>query len=716
MNTNTNDLNLDTNDLDKNLPKIDLNKILKGDYNKADLFNEEEQERIAKMVYNTYDTDKDSRSDREQRWRDILEIVQEEKIEDTKINSSRARIIYPLIKEACKKYATKAYPLLMKDGNIVKAKAIGNDDGKVAINKIDNQPIIDPATQQPTYAIKPNKKISKAQRRIEFENFYLMNKIERYEEGFDELLYRLPLLGSYFKKIYFDSNTHETKVECLFPQNVIVNNNAIENKYTVFSQELYLNYNDIVAKQNTGVFLDIDLNTILESTSEENTEGQEQESSFAEIDEAPQLFIEQHRWLDLDQDGFLEPYIVVIHKDSQRLFGIYPRFTSEDITRDKKKIIDIKPRNFFVKYSFYPTTDGSYYPDGLGDLLFHIQNIGDTLFNQLVDAGTLANKSGGFISKSFKKRAGNMKMEIGEWKFVDVFGSLKDSILPIEHKEPSVVLFELLKFLLTGAKDLIGLNPAMSQDMNPNIAPMTMMALVQEGAEEFKAVYKRIYRSLKQEINMIEDIIRDNVDNTFSKMYAEVLDDKDAKFEEDFNNKDYDVIPVADVSMTTDLEKNAKVNFLIGLSGAPQFAPYFKMESLLRDVLQTINYHNINNVVQIPPPPPPDPKIQIEQMKLQVEQLKIQSKTAVDLEKDKSEKMRIQIALLQEKLNMAEGMLKAKEMDYTLAEKEANIEDKKASAVLKIAQSNKANAEAKGQNTDDTTKKAEALYEPKGKK
>jgi chaperonin GroES len=711
--------NLDMSDLNNEaLKKKSLKEILGGDYNKADLFDEEEQKKIETMVYDTYETDKMSRIEREQRWKDILKIVKEEKVEQIEgIDGNRAKIIYPLIKEACKKYSTKAYPLLIKDGNIVKAKAIGSDDGKIALNPKDGQPILHPATQQPVYLKKPNKKIDKAQRRIQFENFLLLNEtkgIASYETSFDELLYRLPLLGTYFKKVYFDSNVNKICVEGLFPQNVIVNNKALDNKYTVFSQELYLSYNDIVAKQNTGVFLDIDLKTILDDSVESETDEQKEERAFAEFKECPQLFIEQHRWLDLDQDGFMEPYIVVIHKDSQKLFGIYARFTKDDITYKGKKIVNIKARDYFVKYGFYPTTDGDYYCDGLGDLLFHTNNVVDTLLNQLVDAGTLANKSGGFISKAFKRRAGSMKLKIGEWRFVDMFGSLKDAILPIDHKEPSVVLFSLLQFILTSAKDLIGLNPAMSQDMNPNIAPTTMMALVQEGAEEFKAVYKRIYRSLKVEINLIEDIIRDNVDEVFSKMYAEVLDDEEAEFEKDFNNKDYDVIPVADSSMTTDFEKNAKVNFLIQLSQLPNFAPLFKQESLLRDILQTINYHNINSVVQIPPPPAPDPQLKLKEMELQLKSQQIQSETAMKVEKEKSERLRIQIANQDLLIKQAEGMLKAKELDYTLALKEAEIENKVADSINKIASANKSNAEA-GASTKESEAQVEALYEPKGK-
>jgi hypothetical protein len=698
-----------------------LKDLLSTDkYNKAELFDGEERKILAQKVWDTYDTDKKSRQKKEDIWKKILKLVKEEDTENLEEDDTNdgARINYPVVNDACRKWAKNAYPQLLKSGKLVKAKVVGDDSGKVAINKVENVPLTDPITQTPAHTIKPGKKLAKAQRRVDFENYYFLNKIDNYETSFDKLLFRLPMFGNMFHKVLYDSNSQKTIVDTLFPHNVVVNNNAKENKYTVISQELTLNYNDIKASQNSGIFLKVDLIPILETESKTPTSENENEENYATEEQCPQDFIEQHCWLDLDGDNFLEPYRVVIHKNSQQLMGLYPRFTEEDIKRvgDKKKgkIVDIECKEYFVKYSFYPSADGSYYDEGFGDLLYHTNQTVNTLLNQLVDAGTLSNKSTGFISKALKKRAGNLTLKAGQYKYVDMFGvNVRDAILPIDHKEPSVVLFELLKFILMGSKELVGLNPAFNQDMNPNIAPMTMLAFVKEGAKEFKATYKRVYRSLKKEILLVEDIIRDDVNEIFAKMYNEVLDDKDANFEEDFEDKDYDIIPLADADATTDFERNLKIQFLMSLTENAVFLPFLKVQSILQFILLELGFDNITDITQTPPPPAPDPELKIKEMELQVKQIQIQSKTAVDLEKDKSEKMRIQIALLQERLKMAEGMVKAREVDYTLAEKEANVEDKKASAILKMAQANKANAEAKGQNTDETTKKAEALYEPK---
>jgi hypothetical protein len=697
-----------------------LKTILDADYNKAVLFNEEDREKIAKLVIDTYDIDKLSREKKETRWKKISSILDETKVVQ-KEGDRRANVIYPLIKQACRQWAKEAYPLLFQNGNVVKAKVVGNDDGVLEYNKETGEPLKG-QNGEPIYLMAPGQKVEKADRRVEFDNFIFAKKIEDYECNFDKLLSRLPALGTYFKKLYYSKDKKLIKADILFPQSVIVNYYARDNEYTIYSEELPLDVNTIKSKQNSGIFLDVDLKDDFTENEHVPTE-EEEPNEHSNYTEAEQLFIEQHRWLDLDGDGFMEPYIVIVHKDSQKLVGLYVRYTEDDIVhKDDKpegKIVYIKAKKYYIKYGFIPSNDGSFYDEGFGDLLFHTNNVVDTLLNQLIDAGTLANSSQGFISKTLKQRAGNIKVKPGTYDYVETFGtSLRDSIMPIDHKEPSIVLFQLLQFILSSSKELVGVNPAFSQDMNPNLAPTTMMALVEEGAKEFKALYKRIYRSLAKEINMVEDIIRDESD-TFEPMYTKVLDDEEANFEKDYNNETYDIIPISDVEVITSFEKRQKSMFLLNLLNNQILLPYLNVEVILRKVLVFANCSDIGDVVQPAPPPQTDPRLEIEQMKLQLKegeiQLKeaqIQSETAVKVEKEKSERLRIQIANQDQVIKQAEGALKAKELDYRLAEMEANIENIVADSIQKYANANKLNAEA-GKSTEDTENKVEDLYQPK---
>jgi hypothetical protein len=66
-------------------------------------------------------------------------------------------------------------------------------------------------------------------------------------------------------------------------------------------------------------------------------------------------FLEQHKYLDLDGDGYEEPYIVTVEKDSQRVVRIVARYKEDDIRENAAgKIMRITPCMYFADYKFIP--------------------------------------------------------------------------------------------------------------------------------------------------------------------------------------------------------------------------------------------------------------------------------------------------------------------------------------------------------------------------
>jgi len=140
-------------------------------------------------------------------------------------------------------------------------------------------------------------------------------------------------------------------------------------------------------KQNMGIYADIDLadpvsapNLMPEDAAHNNTS-------------VPYTIIEQHTFLDLDDDGYAEPYIVTFEYTSGKILRISRRYHLDDVTSkdDNKTIARIKPIQMFTKFGFIPNPDGSFYDIGFGILLGPINESVNTLINQLVDSGHLHN-------------------------------------------------------------------------------------------------------------------------------------------------------------------------------------------------------------------------------------------------------------------------------------------------------------------------------------
>src|SRR3989304_1617746 len=196
-------------------------------------------------------------------------------------------------------------------------------------------------------------------------------------------------------------------------------------------------------RKRTGSFLNIELDA---------------PTSSAEIDaddvDAPHCFLEQHRFLDLDEDGYREPYIVTVHKDSCKVVRIVANYRVEDIKDDGKRITRIPRGHYFVKYSFIPDPKGGFYDIGFGALLESLGETIDTVINQMLDAGHLQNAGGGLIASDVRFKKNKLTVSPGKFEQVGVNGDIRQKILHHQFAGPSPVLFNLLGMMIEAARDI----------------------------------------------------------------------------------------------------------------------------------------------------------------------------------------------------------------------------------------------------------------------
>lgn len=205
---------------------------------------------------------------------------------------------------------------------------------------------------------------------------------------------------------------------------------------------------------------------------------------FAENDRL-NVFLEQLRREDLDGDGYPEPYIVTVHKETKEVVRITPNFTPESVTfnedidmseyvemeDDAKKLAkkelkvlrvdNSKSRVKYVKYEMIPSWEGGYWGFGYGILLGPLNENCNHIINHLLNAGHLANNGGGFINSGIKIKSGELKFRMNEWKRVQSAGmDLSRNIVPNLVKEPSQTLFSLLGLLMDVLKELSSVTEA----------------------------------------------------------------------------------------------------------------------------------------------------------------------------------------------------------------------------------------------------------------
>lgn len=528
---------------------LELDKTLKlGDIlnagNVAELLGDDDLDRIGTCVHEGYIVDKESRQTWEEQVDEWVRLALQVAEPKSHPWPGAANVTYPLITTASLQFSARAYPALLPGTSPVRGRVVGYDlDGE--------------KTKQ---AIRVGKHMS----------YQILCEMEDWEEEMDRLLFSLPIVGCMFKKTYYDSIKQTNVSEVVYPKELVVNYWAktLEDADRV-THVLRMNDNEIYERVTDEIYLDQDIE---EGRSEEALEAQARVSEMStgiekpsKIDETtPYVILEQCVLLDLDDDGYAEPYVVTIDEDSKKVLRIVPRFAPEDIVfaNDNEEVLRIRATNYYTKFSFIPSPDGGFYDIGFGVILGPINRTINTVMRQLLDAGTLSNMQSGYVSKGIRIKGGNTGFSPGEWKYVNSVGDdLRKGLVPLPVREPSQVLFSLLGMMIESGEKLSSVSEVMTGQMpGQNTKATVAMAAIEQGSKVFSSIYKRIHRSLGKEYKKLAKL---NATFLPPEAYFTILD-LGQEGAQEIKQKDYDqdtidVLPSSDPNVATEEQRMAKM-------------------------------------------------------------------------------------------------------------------------------------------------------------
>lgn len=567
-----------------------LNKMLEQ-VNIAEKLDKEVLLKMGDEVYDGYRMDLQSKAAWDKQVDDWVKLAAQIREEKSYPWIKSSNVKYPLLATAAMQFAARAYPsLIPADGKVVQFRVVGADPQGM--------------------------KAARADKLAKHMNFQLMEDMSDWEEEMDRLLIQLPIVGCMFKKTYFNPILKRNESKLVGPKDLVVNYWASSLDQAHRKTEiLLLTKNQVKELQMAEVFLDVELDepqSRPEMPSKSDVHGNTPPSKTDSS--TPYVFLEQHTFWDLDDDGYQEPYVITIEESTKKVFRVVARYDSDGINQnEKQEVVSIQPVEYYTKYGFIPNPDGGFYDIGFGHLLGPINDSANTLINLLVDAGTLANLQSGFIGKGLRLKTGETRLTPGEWRPVNATGDdIKKQIFPLPVKEPSEVLFKLLGLMLESGRELASVAEIFTGKMpGQNTPATTTNTAVEQGMKVFTAIYKRTYRSLTREFKKIFRL-NSLYDENFEKANM-ILDEPIAK--EDYDIKAYDVCPTADPTAVSTTQKLMKAQ---GLMELLPLGTINIMEATKR-ILEAQEQPNINAVMQ-QPQPQVDPKVQAMQMKGQMDQ------------------------------------------------------------------------------------------------
>ena len=547
--------------------------------NLADFLDDDILKEVGSQIIESYSDYKSSRSEWEDTYvkgLDLLGFKYENRSEPFQGASGAT---HPVLAEAVTQFQALAYKELLPASGPVRTQIIGK------VNQA---------------------KEDQSERVKEFMNYQLMVEMKEYEPEFDQMLFNLPLSGSTFKKVYFDSLLNRCVSKYVPAEDLYVPYAAtsLDDAESII-HSIKMTGNDILKYQLSGFYKDVDLVDSLYSPSEVKEKKDNISGSSTSQDEIYTL-LEAHCDLDLDgfndvgtdgeQTGLKLPYIVTVDEGTGTVLAIRRNFDSQDPRK--------KRRDYFVHFKFLPGL--GFYGFGLIHMIGGLSRTATAALRQLLDAGTLSNLPAGFKMRGIRVRDEAQPLQPGEFRDVDApGGNLSDAFMPLPFKGPNATLLQLMDVVVGAGQRFASIADMQVGDGNQSAAVGTTVALLERGSRVMSAIHKRLYQAMKQEFMLLANTFKTYMPPVYP--YDVIGGQRQIK-QSDFDDK-IDIVPVADPNIFSQTQRISVAQTQLQL--AMSNPKMHNMYQAYRDMYEALGVKDVDLILKKKQPPQPmDPAME----------------------------------------------------------------------------------------------------------
>jgi len=539
--------------------------------NLAELLPPRELSRKAADLVSNYTSDREARSEWEERYKNGLETLEPDggldESEDERATRGLSTVVHPMIAEAATQFNARAIAELYPSGGPVKTVIVGD----------------------------PDEELEEQARRVrDFMNYQITQEMPEYFPDLDQMLFHLPLVGQTFKKVWWDSNMDRQCSQFVRAEDFVV---APESKDLQtsprYTHVIRMPKNDYNRYVQSGFYLPTEFDGENIDPSGDvvgEIEGVDQYGDSAE-DEVMTL-LEMHVYEIFDDIDDVEesdtavavPYVVTIDYDNQSIVSIRRNWREQD----ERKL----RRDWFVSYKFLPGL--GFYGFGLYHLIGGLGKAATGSLRALLDSAAFANMQGGF---KLRGRVSGGEVQVNPGEFVDLDATVDDvnkAIMPLPFKEPSQSLFNLLGFIVQSGQRFASTADLNVGDVNPNSPVGTTVALIEQGSKSFSAIHKRLHYAQGQEFKLLADLNAENLPESFTFALS---GSSEEVFAADFNER-IDVIPVSDPNIFSTAQRIAQAQAILEMAkAAPQL---HDMYEAFKRMYEAIRIPNIDEILKKP--------------------------------------------------------------------------------------------------------------------
>ena len=550
------------------------------DGNLADVIDEAELGRIASDLSGSVDDDMSSREEWENTYKKGLELLGMKYEERSQPFEGASGVIHPLLGEAVTQFQAQAYREMLPSGGPVRTHVLGASD-----------PML---TQQ-------------AERIKEYMNYQITYEMEEYDPEMDQMLFYLPVVGSTFKKVYFDPLLQRAVSKFIHAEDLVVPYSATDLLTSPrITHVIKMDSNEVLKLQLAGFYRDIELpssgydttnynqvdETINEIQGVQPTKGSE-ELTVYEIHTELDIEGFEDMGEDNEPSGLKLPYVVTILEDNGEVLAIRRNYDEQDLMKRKKP--------YFVHYKFMPGL--GFYGLGLTHMIGGLAQASTSILRQLIDSGTLSNLPAGFKARGARIRDEDSALQPGEFRDIDVAGGdIRTSLMPLPFKEPSGTLYQLMGTLVDAGRRFASMADMKIGEMGGETPVGTTMAIMERGTKVMSAIHKRLHYSQKMEFKLLANIF---AMNPSPYPYAVAGAEPNIKAQ-DFDGR-IDILPVSDPNIFSMSQRVTLAQTELQLvqsnpqiHGGPQ-----GLYQAYRNMYEALGVSNIDAILPAPQQPQP---------------------------------------------------------------------------------------------------------------
>ncbi len=532
------------------------------DSNLAEYLEDAALEELSSELIENFNTDRQSRGDWAKSYVKGLDLLGMKIEERQQPWSGASGVFHPVLTESIVRFQAQAMGEIFPAAGPVRTKTVG----------------------------KQTREKTEQAARVENEmNYLLTEEMTEYRDETEQMLFKLPLAGSAFKKVYYDPLLERPCAMFVPAEDFVVSYGATDLMSCIrYTHVMKKTANEIAKLMVNGFYKDLDLPDPEPDFSDIQEKYDELDGESATIeDDDRHTLLEIHADLELpepfqDKEGIARPYVVTIDKSSKMILSIRRNYYEDD---EKKKKIQ-----YFVHYKYLPGL--GFYGTGLIHLIGGLAKSATSILRQLIDAGTLSNLPAGLKARGLRIKGDDSPLMPGEFRDVDVpGGAIRDAITFIPYKEPSSVLYQLLQNIVDEGRRIGSVADIQVGDINSQAPVGTTLALMERSMKVMSGVQSRLHSSLKKELRLIANIIHDY-------MPSEYIYEIEGEFSrtKDFDDR-VDVIPVSDPNAATMSQRI--MQYQAALQLAQQAPQLYDMGKLHRQMLEVLGITDAKDIVKL---------------------------------------------------------------------------------------------------------------------